>query len=310
MKERNYFMVGVFVSVGLCLLAVLLFVFSEQEDLFSRQVRIHGLWHNISGLKTGSAVNLSGVFVGNVAGIRFMDNGRIEVAMNIHEKYLPQIPKDSLATISATSLLGDKAVFIEKGTLKQDIADGQEITTKEPFDITQYFDQVGGMVDTLDKTLNNIQTISAHLAEEELNLKTTVNRVNDILAYIDSGQGNVGKMLKDRQLYDNMVSVTEQLNQSVGDVKRVTGDLSGYMEDIKQDMTGVGDIVRNLQDASQNVYLGFRNIPEIMSDLRSVIELTKFTIEGIQHNPLVGPFIPSSKETFSESTFELLGEDS
>ena len=42
--------------------------------------------------------------------------------MKVQEKYLPQIPVDSVAGISAANLLGDKFINITKG---RDAADGE-----------------------------------------------------------------------------------------------------------------------------------------------------------------------------------------
>ena len=47
--------------------------------------------------------------------------------MKVQEKFLQQIPVDSVAGISAANLLGDKFLNITKGPDKQTVKDGAEI---------------------------------------------------------------------------------------------------------------------------------------------------------------------------------------
>jgi len=76
----------------------------------------------------------------------------------------------------------------------------------------------------LDAIFKNLAQLSDSLAHIDFNqtvqnLDTTLRRTNAIMAKIESGSGSAGALVNDRELYDNLVAVTEQLNLVLLDLK-------------------------------------------------------------------------------------------
>ncbi|MGS2740622.1 MlaD family protein [Sinomicrobium sp. M5D2P17] len=83
----------------------------------------------------------------------------------------------------------------------------------------------------LDNSINNIEgltgnlkDVSGTLAEANLGqtmaeLQQTINGFNNVIAKIDRGEGSVGKLLKDEELYDNLAGASLQLEQLLEDMK-------------------------------------------------------------------------------------------
>ena len=83
----------------------------------------------------------------------------------------------------------------------------------------------------MDASLKNVHTITANFAKmsdslAEANLGQTVNDIqntvaglNKVLASIENGEGSVGKLLKDEQLYQNLSGASLQLEQLLEDMK-------------------------------------------------------------------------------------------
>ena len=76
----------------------------------------------------------------------------------------------------------------------------------------------------LDKTAANVATLSDSLAKLEINtmvssLQSTVDNVNDIMLAIENGDGSLGKLINDDQLYDNLSGASGQLEQLLEDMK-------------------------------------------------------------------------------------------
>ncbi len=87
-----------------------------------------------SGMAEGTPVRLNGFTIGTLDTIELTGSAdpkrSVEFIMKVQEKFLQQIPVDSVAGISAANLLGDKFINITKG---RDRADGKgRLRNQEP----------------------------------------------------------------------------------------------------------------------------------------------------------------------------------
>jgi len=104
-------------TVGaIVLVALLVFVFgtmwlSGRSVSSENAVRIQ--FENVSGLKRSSPVRVSGVSVGKVEKIEFVDVGRVLVLVGLPPKIRPKV--DASAKIVAVTLVGDYAVDFDPG---------------------------------------------------------------------------------------------------------------------------------------------------------------------------------------------------
>ncbi|WP_313113511.1 MlaD family protein [Aequorivita sediminis] len=76
----------------------------------------------------------------------------------------------------------------------------------------------------LDRTANNLSQLTDSLSQLETgrlvrDLQDMVNRMDNIVAGIDNGEGSVGKLLNDDKLYENLEGASRQLEQLLQDVK-------------------------------------------------------------------------------------------
>ncbi|HTV76192.1 MAG TPA: MlaD family protein, partial [Candidatus Baltobacteraceae bacterium] len=87
-KSRLELKVGLFVLIGLVLLAVTIIQFSKGTSLFrgTYELRLHAV--NVSGLKERSGVLLAGVQVGSVSSIHLADDGKsVTIILKIYKDY-------------------------------------------------------------------------------------------------------------------------------------------------------------------------------------------------------------------------------
>lgn len=85
--------------------------------------------------------------------------------------------------------------------------------------------------DSLTSVINNFNTVSKNLAalSDDLkdveisktisNLDETLSNVNSLLAELDNGEGSLGKLLKDEELYNNLEGASKELEELLEDVK-------------------------------------------------------------------------------------------
>lgn len=91
-------------------------------------------------------------------------------------------------------------------------------------DLNKITSTVEGNRDELDAIFKNLALLSDSLASINIgqtfaNLDSTLQRTNAIMAKIDGGAGSAGALVNDRELYDNLTEVTEQLNLVLLDLK-------------------------------------------------------------------------------------------
>ena len=108
--------VGIFVGVGLAAFFMLAMQASNLSS-FSNDgyYQVSARFDNIGGLKVRSAVKVSGVKVGHVSQIDY-DSETFEavVMLNIDEKY-SQFPRDTIASVFTSGLLGEQYIGFEPG---------------------------------------------------------------------------------------------------------------------------------------------------------------------------------------------------
>lgn len=108
--------VGIFVGIGMAALFMLAMQASNLASLGSDgSYEITARFDNIGGLKVRSAVKVSGVKVGEVSAIDY-DTEMFEavVTMQVDDQY-QQFPRDTIASIFTSGLLGEQYVSLEPG---------------------------------------------------------------------------------------------------------------------------------------------------------------------------------------------------
>jgi len=108
--------VGIFVGIGLAAFFMLSMQVSNLSNLTSEGTyKIAARFENIGGLKPRSAVKVAGVRIGQVVSIDY-DSSSFEavVTMDINDKY-NEFPRDTIASIYTSGLLGDQFVGFEPG---------------------------------------------------------------------------------------------------------------------------------------------------------------------------------------------------
>lgn len=119
--------VGVFVAAGLAALLVLAFKVGNMSSVnLSDGYTVTAGFDDIGGLKPRAAVKSAGVVVGRVSHIQFDDKMyEASVTLDLDKRYA--FPKDTIATILTSGLLGEQYIGLDAGGSDQKLADGDKI---------------------------------------------------------------------------------------------------------------------------------------------------------------------------------------
>lgn len=207
--------VGVVALAAFAVVFVLVFLLtSSQGGIFQRSELLLTYMNQASGIADGSVVRLNGYTIGYLDKLRLTDSRdpkrAVEFQMLVNGKFLSQIPVDSVAEISAANLLGDKFINITRGQATRAVNRGDEIRSLQGNDIPELMAQ-------MSNTLESLQTI--------------VNRLDSLLAGVEAGKGNLGKFLKDEELYNRTNGIASELQKILTDVRTSNGTISKLFHD-------------------------------------------------------------------------------
>ena len=121
--------VGFFLLIGLLALGYLAVKLGKMEVVGGSGYTVHATFSNVAGLRVGSPVEIAGVDIGWVEGIR-LRNYQAVVAFRIKDGV--QLPEDSIASIRTKGLIGEQLVKISPGGAEKNLLPGDEIKETEP----------------------------------------------------------------------------------------------------------------------------------------------------------------------------------
>jgi phospholipid/cholesterol/gamma-HCH transport system substrate-binding protein len=106
--------VGVFVLIGLICVAYLTVKLGKMEWFGDTYTVLNAQFDSVSGLKAGAQVEMAGVEIGRVAGIR-LDNDRQVAIVQLKIKKDVVLTDDVIASVKTSGLIGDKFIKLTPG---------------------------------------------------------------------------------------------------------------------------------------------------------------------------------------------------
>jgi phospholipid/cholesterol/gamma-HCH transport system substrate-binding protein len=162
--------------------------------------------------------------------------GEIEsdIFSSVTEKLNPLQAKVENVIVSADSLmvgLNDIIDAKSRKHLKSSIAK-LDVTISNFKNVSESIDKlVKSNNEKLSKTISNAELMTNNLAKLSdtlvnanlgltiKNFETTVNNLNKILASIDAGDGTLGKLLKDEEMYNNLSNASKEMEELLREMK-------------------------------------------------------------------------------------------
>jgi phospholipid/cholesterol/gamma-HCH transport system substrate-binding protein len=206
--------VGITVLLAAIILAVLIILMSG-GGLFTSKITLLSYFPDASGLTTGAPVRVSGVDIGNVKDIRIVRDHPplrpVQVVMKVNTKYRFFLRKDSWTLLATAGVLGSTYINIDSSQAKdREVQDGDVLPSKEE----PGYDEV---IRSANSSLQNIDVL--------------MKRVDRIVAFVESGQGSIGKLIYDPSLYNRVNATVAEFQGLVNDIAQANGSLGKLIED-------------------------------------------------------------------------------
>lgn len=242
--------VGITVIFAAITLGVLIFLMTGTTGLFTKKITLVTYIDNAGGLRSGAPVRLQGVDVGNVTSIKVVPGHgttpvEIRMKVGLKDEVAAFVKKDTQVMLSTAGVLGETFVDLDSTQAKGGPAqDGDVLPAKEVPDFQDVVRASQGTlqnVDTLIRRADRIMTavenaqgsIGKLIYDKQLynNINDSVKQVQSLLADVNSGKGSIGKLLKDEELYNKLNASIDKVNKTMDDVQNGQGSMGKLMKD-------------------------------------------------------------------------------
>lgn len=298
MKISNETKVGI-----LAALAIVIFIvgynFLKGNDIFSSENEFYAKYDTVDGLAISKPVLVNGYQVGRVSALTLQKNGQIIVQFKIDPEYA--IPKNTIARLETTDLLGSKAVVFDLGNSLKYAVDGDTLNANVQANLMEQVEPIQKKAEViiakLDSLLTSVNTILNPEFQKNINrsfasiartletLESTsktvdgtvsiqARRIDVILANAESISNNLkNNNQKITSIMNNMNSFSDQLAKTqiqttIENANKAVMELQTAVNKIN-DGTGSISLLLNDSKLYDNLNNSAKNLDNLMIDVKA-----------------------------------------
>jgi phospholipid/cholesterol/gamma-HCH transport system substrate-binding protein len=186
--------IGLFIAIGLIILTVI--TFSINDFFFKPGYNIYVELGFANGIQQSAPVRLAGISIGEVkqANVFKNNDGKTMVKLKLWLTNDAKVERDANIIINTLGLIGEKYVEIIPGTPgSRLLSNGDTIAGHDSISIDE---------------------ITKKGYEIALKLEKAIEYMDEILSYISSGQGTVGRLIYDDSLYNEAEDMVADLKSN------------------------------------------------------------------------------------------------
>jgi phospholipid/cholesterol/gamma-HCH transport system substrate-binding protein len=239
---RLEYKVGLFVGLGLVALMVSILLLGGDRSIFTRYVHLRTQLSEVQGLFPGSIVSLSGMPVGNIEKINFVESAnKLELVLKIDRRFADRLVEGTSAEMRTQGALGDKYIYLSPGPsggkplaentlLPSTETDYMKLLTSREDGVARVIDLIkdlqvlvasvnqNGQIGTVMKNITEASTkLSATMGKadslitelrtqipDDKKLGPALTSLASILEKIDHGKGSLGLLINDPTIHQNL----------------------------------------------------------------------------------------------------------
>ena len=189
MSKKDYIqkiLAGVlFIVIGILLVGGVIWVIGTEKGFIQPKFNVNVLFKRVDGLAVGAPIRLSGVNVGTVGKIDFLDDdidGRsVQVVLNLFKRYKKQLEKSTSFAIKTEGLLGGKLVDISSDELGPYVDLTQPILGEDPIDVQDLFVVFSEAANAFTETTKTMHTMAEEFHSASESTRRLMNRIEQKL---------------------------------------------------------------------------------------------------------------------------------
>lgn len=228
MDKSKLLKLGIFITAGLALFIAGIFYIGSRENLFTDTFEISSVFKSVNGLSQGNNVQFAGINVGSISNITILSTDKVRVTMKIEEEVRKYIKRDSEASINSEGLVGNKVLLISAGTPgSEPVEQGDTLTAVTPA-------QLGDIINNLNESSKEAQIIA--------------KEISDIAAKVNRGEGTLGRLVNNTDLYDNLDSLTANVAMSTSRIDEILSQTSTTLNLVTADIKELSSSAKVITD--------------------------------------------------------------
>lgn len=271
-EKSKLIKLGLLILAGFAVFLFAIFYIGSKESLFEKTFTTYSVFQTVNGLSEGNNVQFAGINVGTIQSIDILASNRVKVVMQIQERYKKFIKKDSEASINSEGLVGNKVLLISGGTPGSTPVDpGDSIKAVAPA-------QLGDIINNLNESTKEAQKIASEISE--------------IAGKVNRGEGTLGKLVNNSDLFDNIDSLTGNfaassesinriLNQTSNTVAIVNKDVESLSKSIEVVTKNLGEITGKI-NSSQSLVGTLLTDTSVANNIKNLIKNTRMTTANLE----------------------------
>lgn len=203
------------------------------------------------GVTEGSRVQMLGIDVGRVSGVKITANNDVEVELEIRARFVDKIRTDTTATLQASfglqGVLSGIGVSLTPGSVDAAaLGLGDTISAIEPEHIADMLPGVSSdpLVQDLEVLIRNLRLLTDEATDPEGSLRQALDSLAVVSKRIEAGEGTAGKMLSDdAALYGDINDALDDVSTTLARVDGLVRKSSGVVDKSSRAMDGADDLV-------------------------------------------------------------------
>ncbi|HVZ18096.1 MAG TPA: MlaD family protein [Terriglobales bacterium] len=240
--------VGITVIIAATVLAVLIFLMTGSGGFLTPKVQIYSYFDDAQGVRVGAPVNLQGVPIGNVTDVKVVQHGNtpVQIRMKISKKVAVEIPSDSTAALTQAGVLGETFVNIDRTQAKsgESVHEGSVLKIADNPNFQDVIRTTQGSLQNVDILIRRLDRIVSFIEsgqgsigkliyDQELynRLNSTLNEVQGMVNMIAAGKGSIGKLVASDELYNKANASVDKLNKIIDDIQAGNGTVGKLLKD-------------------------------------------------------------------------------
>lgn len=280
--------VGLFVFVFLISFGIFLYLLLDAKGFFEKRYSYYFLADSASSLSIGMPVKFSGFAIGSIDSIELLDDGHVKAVFSVGEKNRKWINRYTYLLLKRP-LLGSAHIEVLATANNGFLKPGSRLPLIVTDDINDLVTKFEPVVDKLLHIIENIETITATMADKNSSLNKTMSNLerfsakladDDSLITTFTGDANATKEIvasihESKKIVQNIAAVTASIQtRLIEPTSASLQTLHAILEDLLKKLHTLQPVVTSLGKSD-------KSIEELQENLRLMIEKTNNLMEKI-----------------------------
>ena len=284
MKISNETKVGILAAITIAIL-IIGYNFLKGNDIFVSENEFYAKYDKVDGLAVSKPVLVNGYQIGRVSALTLLSNGQVLAQFKIKPQY--EVPKNTIARLESTDLLGSKAVVFDLGNSLQYAIDGDTLNANVQANLLEQVEPVQKkaqqIVSKMDSILTSVNLILNPDFQKNINrsfasIANTLQTLESTSKTVDGAVGIQAKRIdvilaNAESISNNLKNNNQKINEMVGNFNSFSSQMAST--NIKATIDNANKAVSELQAALNKVNQGTGSISLLLNDDKLYNNLNK-----------------------------------